>query len=886
MIEGYFQLKELGKTSIKGVSEPVELFEVIGIGPLRTRLQAAARRGLTRFIGRDGEMAQMRHALELTREGRGQVVAAMGEAGVGKSRLFFEFKAVAEGGCLVLEGYSVSHGKASAYLPVTELLREYFGITSDDDDRTRRERILGKVLGLDRSLEDTLPYLYSLFGIPEAGDSLAQMDPQIRRRRTQEVIKRILLRESLNQPLIVIFEDLQWIDGETQALLNLLVDAIASARILLVVNYRPDYHHDWGSRTHYTQLRLDPLGRESAAEMLSALLGDEPELEPLRRLIADKTEGNPFFLEEIVQALFEQRVLTRNGSVKVTHPLSAIKIPPTVQAVLASRIDRLPPIEKELLQTLAVIGREFTLPLILRMTGASEAEVERLLSDLQSAEFIYEHPAFPDPEYSFKHALTQEVAYNSVLIERRKLLHERVAEAIESLYANGLEDRFAELAHHYGRSSNLLKAVEYLGRAGQQALQRSAYSDAIAKLHAAIDLLQKLPRSTDLLGRELQLQLELVQALIGFQGWAAPDTELTYGRVCDLAERLSESYEFASGLWGLWVVNLLRAQLPQARDLAEKLVRLAEGVQEPALSVPAYLALGPTLTWLGEVSEAGRYFEKAMSIYDPRHHGSVARLYGGVDPRIFSFGYWLWTLWHLGYPDKALQLSKEAFALAHALSEPHSQAFALTFAAYLHQCRREVDETEQRVQSLISISEKHGLPNYLAWATILRGWTVSQRGCHSEGISEMHDGLIALQATGEQTSSAYHLTVLVEQCHKSGRMAQGSQFLTTAFNLVEAKNIRLYEAEVHRLRAELLVAVDEDQAERCFRRAVDVARSQGTKSLQLRASLSLARLLGKQGRRDEARTTLAEIYNWFTEGFDTRDLQEAKQLLNELDQEF
>jgi class 3 adenylate cyclase len=299
LIEGYFQLRPRGPTRLKGVSEPINVYEVVGLGPLRTRLQRAVGRGLTRFVGREREMEALKRTLEQSKSGHGQVVAAMADPGVGKSRLFYEFKALSHSGCMVLEAYSVSHGKASAYLPVIELLREYFEIASDDDDRKRRERILGKVLGLDRTLEDTLPYFYSLLGIMEAGDSLTRMDPNIKRRRTLEAIKRVLLRESLNQPLIVMFEDLHWIDGETQTLLNLLVDATTNSRILLLVNYRPEYRHEWGSRTHYTQLRLDPLARESVAEMLSTLLGDEPELEPLKRLIADRTEGNPFFVEGV-----------------------------------------------------------------------------------------------------------------------------------------------------------------------------------------------------------------------------------------------------------------------------------------------------------------------------------------------------------------------------------------------------------------------------------------------------------------------------------------------------------------------------------------------------------------------------------------------------------
>ncbi len=464
LCEGYFTFKPLGPARIKGVSEPINIVEVTGLGPLRTRLQVTAQRGFTKFVGRQAELEQMKHALQLAREGLGQIVAAIGEPGVGKSRLFFEFRAIAQSGCLVLEAYSVSYGKASAYLPIVDLLKSYFGIVNEDDERKRREKVAGKIVMLDRTLEDTLPYLFGLLNMEDEG-SQAQLDPQLKRRRIVEAIKRILVRESLNQPLIVVFEDLHWIDSETQALLDLLVDGIATARILLLVNYRPEYHHQWGNKTYYTQLRLDPLGKEGADQMLAALVSDADELAPLKGFIIERTEGNPFFMEEMVQMLFEQNVLVRNGVVRLAKPLNEIRVPPTVQAILASRIDRLAPAHKELLQTLAVLGREFSSGLIKRVTGKADDELERMLSELQLGEYIYEQPAFADIEYIFKHALIQEVAYNSVLTERRRLLHERAAQAIEALFADRLDDYLDNLAHHYERSGNVSKAAEYRGRA-------------------------------------------------------------------------------------------------------------------------------------------------------------------------------------------------------------------------------------------------------------------------------------------------------------------------------------------------------------------------------------------------------------------------------------
>jgi class 3 adenylate cyclase len=422
LCEGYFILKSLGTTKVKGVSEPVNVYELTGLGPLRTRLQRSAGRGLTKFVGREREMEMLKHAATQAQSGRGQIVAAMAEPGVGKSRLYFEFKATSRAGWMVLETVSVSHGKASAYLPVIDLLRNYFDFSAGDDERKRREKVTGRVVALDRILEDTLPYLFSLLGIVEGDDPLRQMDGQIKKRRTLDAIKRIVLRESLNQPLMVEFEDLHWIDEQTQELLNLLADSIGTTKILLLVNYRPEYSHQWNNKTYYTQLRLDPLGQESAEEMLSSLLGDGKDLLPLKRLIIERTEGTPFFMEEIVQVLFEDGVLQHNGTVKLVRSMNAVKVPATVQAVLAARIDRLPPEEKELLQTVAVLGREFPLGLVKRMTSRSDDELELGLSHLQAGEFIYEQPATGDVEYIFKHALTQEVAYNSLLFERPQTL--------------------------------------------------------------------------------------------------------------------------------------------------------------------------------------------------------------------------------------------------------------------------------------------------------------------------------------------------------------------------------------------------------------------------------------------------------------------------------
>jgi predicted ATPase len=376
LCEGYFEFRSLGPTAVKGLNAPVEVYEVVRVGPLRTHFQLAAQRGLTRFVGREREMAAMAAALEQARAGHGQIVAAVGEAGAGKSRLMYEFKTAIPDGCKVLEAYSVSHGKASSWLPVLELLKSYFELAHEDNDSRRSARVEAKVGGLDPALVETLPYILSLLGVAGAGAQLVVMDGRIRRERTLDALKRIVIRESLKQPLVVIFEDLHWIDAETQELLDLLVDSVASARILILVNYRPEYHHAWGNRTSYTQLRLDPLGGQIADEMLLALLGGDASLQSLKRLIIDRTQGNPFFMEEIVRALVEQGVLVGNGATRLTKPLTEIRIPPTVHGILASRIDALPAPEKSLLQTLAVIGKDFPLNLVKQITASPDVRLD------------------------------------------------------------------------------------------------------------------------------------------------------------------------------------------------------------------------------------------------------------------------------------------------------------------------------------------------------------------------------------------------------------------------------------------------------------------------------------------------------------------------------
>jgi len=769
-----------------------------------------------------------------------------------------------------------------------ELLKGYFRIGVEDDERRRREKVTGTVLTLDRTLEDTLPYLFTLLGIGDRTGSLEQMDPQIRRQRTLEAVKRVLVRETLDQPCVLLFEDLHWIDSETQAFLDVLVDSVATARLLLLVNYRPEYGHAWGSRTYYTRLRLDPFGAEEARELLRSLLGEEAgeEREALDRLILAKTQGNPFFLEELVQTLVEEELLAGEpGHYRLKRSPGELHIPATVQGVIGARIDRLPSREKDLLQTLAVIGKEFSLGLIRAVAGESEEELARGLSHLQAAEFIYERPAFPDPEYTFKHALTQEAAYGSLLKERRGMLHERTGQAIEALNPQALEAHYEELAHHYGRSENTPKAVEYLRLAGEQAVARSAYGEATGRLRQALELLKTLPETRERDERELVLQSALGQALDVTEGFASVEAEQAYVRARDLARRLGDASQLFAALNELRAGQQIRAEHDKVSLLAEELLGVARRTSDPGQLLRALHAMGGTSYFRGEFSQARTYLEELLDFYDPQKHRGHDYLCASVNVGVWCLCYFSWTLHDLGYPEQALTRAQEGLALARDLSHPFSEAAALFALTRIYLERRELKACIKTAEAVINLSSEQGFPFFLAWGALFHGAALAEQGDLQEGFAGMRPAVEGMRARGAVVGFSWALASMAEAHGKVGEVGEGLAVVAEGLEFVTKTGERYAEAKLHRVKTDLLLArtpADPALAEASLRDVLEVARRQSAKSYELRAATSLARLWQRQGRNQEARELLAPVYDWFTEGFDTRDLQEAKALLDEL----
>jgi len=883
LVEGYFALKPLGPTKVKGVSEPVNVYEVTGLGPLRTRLQRAAGRGLSKFVGREREMEAMRHAAELARGGHGQIVAAVAEAGTGKSRLFFEVKAKNQSGWMVLEAFSVSHGKASAYLPVIDLLHSYFEIKSEDDARKRREKVAGKIAILDRALEDTLPYLFGLLSIVEGEDLLAGTDAQVRKRRTLDAIKRVLLRESLNQPLMVIFEDLHWIDEETQALLNLLADSIATSRILLLVNYRPEYSHQWGSKTYYTQLRLDPLATESSDEMLTAMVGDGVEVRPLKRLIIERTQGNPFFMEETVQVLLDEGALVRDGlGTRLTRPLGELKIPPTVQAILAARIDRLRPNEKDLLQTLAVIGNEFQLSLAREVTGKTNDELNSVLAELQLAEFIYEQPAVGDVEYTFKHALTHDVAYNSLLGERRKLLHERIAHAIETRFAQSLDDHVSELARHYSGSANKRKAVEFLGQAGRQAAERSAYAEAQGQISSALRLLKELPDDLERARVELDLEAAMNElVLIMTSITASSEVEQSCLRVRRLSERVGDQSRLFDAVFGLRLCYMVRGELVRAKACAQELLALAAEVGGGDYLSSAHFAMAQTLLATGEFTDSAQHCRDALAAARTISERPWRRL---ADPEIVNNFVLAECLCCLGFPDQARHIERDALRAARDATKWFTRLLAMAFDAELRQTLGDGRGALEQTDAGISYANEIGAVSQLPRIALVRGWALIKTGGVEEGISILRMAIAGAEAAGVGAVVRAQYS-LAEAYQTSGKTFEGLEVIRHAAEQMERTGERRWAADLSRLKGELTLQntpTATAESEAALHQAIEIARSQSAKLYELRATTSLARLLRDTNRRDEAHKTLADVYNWFTEGFDTADLKDAKALLEEL----
>ena len=618
--------------------------------------------------------------------------------------------------------------------------------------------------------------------------------------------------------------------------------------------------------------------------MVERVVGGKALPAEVHQQVVARTDGVPLFVEELTRMVLESGLLReREDHYELTGPLPPLAIPTTLHDSLMARLDRLAAV-KDVAQLGATLGRTFSYELLQAVTPLDDAALQQALAQLVAAELLYQRGAPPQATYLFKHALIQEAAYQSLLKSTRQQSHQRIAQVLETRFPETLETQPELLAYHYTEAGLNAQAVAYWQQAGQRAIQRSAHVEALSHLTRGIEVLAALPDTAERTQHELSLQTTLGSALMAVKGQGAAEVGQAYARARELCRQVGETPQLFPVLFGLWRFYLLRAEYQTARDLAEQCLSLAQRVHDPALLLEAHFAFGVSLLWLGEVAPARAHLEEGIALYDPQEHRALA-FRVGIDPGVWCLSHAAQALWLLGYPDQALRRSHEALTLAQELSHPPSLAAVLCYVAFIHSFRREAHATQERAEAAIALANAQGFPQWLAVGTYLRGWALAMQGQEEEGIAQIRQALAAWQTMGAGMAVSNFLAVLAEAYGQAGQAEEGLRLLAEALAHVDTTGERSYAAQVCWLKGELLLRQaipDEAQAETCLHQALDIARHQQAKSWELRAAVSLARLWQRQGKRAAAQQMLAEIYGWFTEGFDTVDLQEAKVLLEEL----
>jgi class 3 adenylate cyclase/tetratricopeptide (TPR) repeat protein len=864
LAEGYIQVKPLGPVRIKGLPDPVEMFDLIGAGPTRTSLQAFATRRLTRFVGRQVELEALRQALERASTGHGQVVAVIGEPGVGKTRLFYEFtRSHRIHGWLLLESRSLSWGKATLYQPVRDLLSAYFQIEDRDEGRRIREKVTGKLLTLDAALGPTLPAFLTLLEVPVEDPQWQALDPPQRRQRTLDAVKRLLLRESQVQPLLLVFENLHWIDAETQAVLDLLIESLPMARILVLVNYRPEYQHDWGRKISYMQVRLDPLPRESAQELLDALLGDDSGLKPLKRRLIDRTQGNPFFLEESVRTLVETQVLVgERGAYRLVRALPSIQVPATVQAVLAARIDRLPPEEKRLLQAAAVIGTDVPFPLLQAIAEQPEGALRHGLIRLQAAEFLYETSLFPELEYTFKHALTHQVAYENLLQERRRALHARIVEAVEALYPDRLAEQVDRLAHHAFRGEVWDKALSYLRQAGAKAYMRSANREAVASFEQALAALQHLPKSRDTREQAIDLQFNLRNAL------------LLLGEQQRILDHLREAETLAQALDDHRRLGRVSAYMSdycwrmgnheRALEAGQRALTLGLALEEFGLPVVANFYLGRAYITLGNYRRALDVLSQNVASLE----GDRMREYFGLTalPAVLSRAYLAWGLAELGAFGEGRARGEEGVQIAQTVNHPYSLLIASGGVGLLYLRKGEIPQAISVLEGGLELGRVWNIRDWFPLIASALGAAYALAGRVTEALPLLEQAVEQAAAVGIMSAQSLRVAWLSEGSLRAGHLEEAMTLADRALVLADEQKERGHQAWTLRLLGQIAAQRDPpdvEEAESQYRQALTLAEELGMRPLQAHCHLGRGELYVKTGRHDAARvelTSAIELY--------------------------
>jgi class 3 adenylate cyclase/predicted ATPase len=889
VIQGYFACQDLGTQTLRGVAEPITVYQILRESGATSRLDVTQPRGLTPLVGREQEVSLLLERWAAVKVGYGQVVLLTGDPGIGKSRLVQILKNhIANEPHMCWECRSLEYYQNTALFPLVDLFQRLLRFQAEDTPDEKLAKLEQTLSQYRLSLEESVQLFAPLFSLPIPEDRYPPLNlsPQRQRQKTLETIVAILQEHAERHPVLFIVEDLHWTDPSTLELLNLVIEQIPTTSILTVLTCRSHFQPAWHHRSYITEVTLHRLSHAQVEQIVAGVTEGKTFPPEVLQQIIDKTDGVPLFVEEITKSLLESGQLTAvDGHYELTGALHTLTIPATLQDSLMARLDHLIS-AKGIAQLGAAIGRQFAYDLLHVVSQLDEVTLQRELSRLVEAEIVYQRGLPPQAYYFFKHALIQDAAYASLLKSTRQHYHQRIAQVLATKFPETTETQPELVAHHYTEAGLTEQSIAYWYKAGQRAIERSAHVEAISHLRQGLDLLQTLPETPERAQQELPLHIALGVSLLTTKGVAAPEVGQTYSRARQLCERLEDPHQLFPVLRGLWNYYNVRAEYQTAQALAEQLLPLAQQVQDTPMLVAAHRALGATLFHLGAVASAHTHLTQGMALHAPQQHRSSVSQHG-EDSGVICYTYAAWALWYLGYPDQGLARSDEALTLAQQSVHPFSLGFALCWAAAFHQYRREVHCTQERAEAAISLATDQGFPYFMAIGSLLRGWALAQQaGQAREGIEQITQGLMTYRATGAELWRPYGLVLLAEVHGTIREPEAGLTVLVEALTLAETTGARWYVSELYRLKGELLLQLSSDnqaEAEASFQHAIRIAQSQQAKSWELRAAISLARLWQSQGKRQEAHDLLAPVYGWFTEGFDTADLQDAKALLDALE---
>jgi class 3 adenylate cyclase/predicted ATPase len=890
LVAGLFDCQALGPQTLKGLSAPLALYRVVRESEAQSRFEVAVSTGLTPLVGRDLEVRLLQERWAQTKEGEGQVVLLSGEAGIGKSRLIQALKEqiMAEGATRIECRCSPYHQNSALY-PIIEHLQRFLQFHREDSSPAKLDKLQQALARYRFPQADTVALLAVLLSLPqpESAPPLS-LSPQKQKQKTLEALVAWLVEEAERQAVYCTWEDLHWADPSTLELLTLFLEQVPTTRLLVLLTFRPEFLPSWRPRSHLTQLTLNRLGHHHVEAMVEKLTGGKPIPREVVQQIVAKTDGVPLFVEELTKMVLESGWLrAADGHYQLTGPLPPLAIPSTLRDSLMARLDRLAT-TREIAQLGATVGREFSYGLLHAVSPLDEATLQQGLRQLVEAELVYQRGVPPQATYLFKHALIQDAAYQSLLKSTRQQYHHQIAQVLEERFPETKETQPELVAHHYTEAGLIEQAIPYWQQAGQKASAQSAPTEAITHLSTGLALLKTLPDSPEHLLQELSLQVALGSVTMAAKGYATPEVEQTYARARELCQQIGDSTQLFPVLRGLLAFYVNRAEFQTARDLGEQLLSLAHRQQDQAQFSEAHYLLGLVYLFLGELSSVRTHTEQGLAFYNPRQYRALG-FRTVEDPAVSCHSFAAVALWLMGYPEQALRRIHQAFIVARELASPYNLAFALVFAAWLHQFRREGPQVQERAEAVIALANEQGFPFLAALGSSLRGWAVADQGQEEEGITQLRQGLAAWQAIGTVTLTPYYRALLAEAYGKRGQAEECLAGLAEALAAVDKTGERFYEAELYRLEGELTLKSKVqgprskiEEAEEYFERAIEIARQQQAKSLELRAVMSLSRLWQQQGKKAEAHRKLAEIYSWFTEGFETKDLQEARALLEEL----